>query len=163
MKIQSVQVLKSVSAAYPAVLPPPWSLIASWGKLALQSVSHLGMFTLGLKLHGKRVTREHITCRRSSPPERLCRAPAVSLSLLHSYWLFCGVHTERWLSCIRGSATPNPLLRAALRPSTVCSFCWAVVIAWKTNKCRCLAGKLRGSPVWAGCLGSEGPWGLGFL
>lgn len=29
------------------------------------------------------------------------------------------------------------------------------VVAWQ--------GELRGSPVWAWCLGNEGPWGLGFL
>lgn len=64
-------------------------------KHALQSYSHLGMSTLRFRLHGKQVTREHVTCRRTAPPECLCRAPAVSLSLLHSHWLFCAAHTER--------------------------------------------------------------------
>lgn len=48
---------------------------------------------------------------RSATPERLCRALDVSLSLLHSHWPFCAAHTERWLSCIQGSAASQPPLQ----------------------------------------------------
>lgn len=58
-------------------------------------------------------------------------------------------------SSLRGSQPPPPRGHAAA--ALVRWFCWAVVIARKTNKCRCLAGKLRGSPVLGRRLGREGP------
>lgn len=51
----------------------------------------LGVFAYRLRLHGKLVTKEPITCVRSVVPERVCGALVVSLSVLRSHWLFCGV------------------------------------------------------------------------
>lgn len=107
-KNQSIQVVnQAISAAFPSVLPPPPSPIASSRKHCSSELFTFGR--VNIKLHGKQVTREHITCRRSTKPERLFGAPAVSLSLLHSHWPFCVVHTERWLSLrsrLRGSQPP---------------------------------------------------------
>lgn len=73
----------------------------------------LGVFASRFRRHGKRVTKELITCVRSVVPERVCRVLVVSLSVLHSQWLFCGVHTEQRLSCILCGSQP-PLQMSAM-------------------------------------------------
>lgn len=73
----------------------------------------LGVFAYTFRLHGKLVTKELITCVRSVVPERVCGALLVSLSVLHSHWLFCGVPTEQRLSCVLCGSQP-PLQMSAM-------------------------------------------------
>lgn len=87
--------------------PPP---LVSWRPADLFT---LGVFAYRLRLHGKLVTKEPITCVRSVVPERVCGALVVSLSALRSHWLFCGVHTEQRLSCILYGSQP-PLQMSAM-------------------------------------------------
>lgn len=92
---------------------------------------------------------------------RACGVLVVSLSVLHSHWPFVAfTQSSDWVAF---SMAPSPLFRWVLWSLRVCSFSWVVRTAQRTNKCCCLAGQLRDSPVWAVCLWSEGPWGLDFL
>lgn len=103
-----------------------------------------------------------ITCHRSATLECLVKVSSVSLLCYRSHWpLLCSSHREVIELRSRPRGSPPPPQRNAAS-SRVCSpLCRAAVTAQRTNKCCCLAGKLRRCLVWVGCLGSRG--GLGFV
>lgn len=71
---------------------------------------------------------------------RLTLTSPLSLALL------CRPHREA-IELHSRPCDSQPPLRAALRSRSVCWPCRAVETVWRTNKCCCLAGQLRGSPV----------------
>lgn len=106
------------------------------------------------------------TCnQRTHYLDQVCctRVLVVSLSLLNSHWFLCAVHTERWLSCILSSSQPPSSDEQYGRRGCVHSLGWLGLCRGQ-HKCCCPGRPTESlSCVWAGCLWSEGPWGLDFL
>lgn len=107
-----------------------------------------GEETLTFLLHKENIIR----------PSDLLRSALIWLLLLPSLWTFV-CFTETWFRCPK-LLWPFPApLQTRCGPWRVCPSAAAGTVR-RTNKCCCLAGKLRGSPVW---VQRGAPRGLGFL